>query len=79
MLNGYVLIKDLPLQDNVTENGIIIPKDKYQRVAQICAVCEDSKFLVGEIIIKPIGRSTPVKIDDVEYECIRESLIFAKL
>ena len=79
MLNGYVLIKDLPLQDNVTENGIIIPKDKYQRVAQICAVCEDSKFFVGEIIIKPIGRSTPVKIDDVEYECIRESLIFAKL
>lgn len=79
MLNGYVLIKDLPIEENVTENGIILPKQTYQRNAEIIAVGEDSKFKSGDIIIKPIGRTTPVTIDDTEYECIKENLIFAKV
>ena len=79
MLNGYVLIKDLPLEETVTEAGIIIPKATYQRVAKICAVAKDSKFKVGEKIVKPIGKTTPVTIDNVDYECIREELIFAKI
>ena len=79
MLNGYALIKDLPLEENVTEHGIILPKDTYQRNAEIIAVGEESKFKAGDIIIKPIGRTTPVTIDDVEYECIKEELIFAKV
>lgn len=79
MLNGYIMIKDLPLEDIITKTGLIIPKDKYQRIAEVYAVGEDSKFQVGDIIIKPIGKTTPVKINDVEYECIRESFIFAKM
>lgn len=79
MLNGYIMIKDMPSEDIITKTGIIIPKDKYQRIAEVCSVGEDSKFQVGDIVIKPIGKTTPVKIDDVEYECIRESFIFAKM
>lgn len=79
MLNGYVLIKDLPLEETVTGAGIIIPKTAYQRIAEICAVAKDSRFKVGEKIVKPIGRTTPVTIDNVDYECIKESFIFAKI
>lgn len=79
MLNGYILIKDEPFTENVTEGGIILPNKGYQRVAKIHAVSKDSKFKVGDLIVKPIGRTTPVTIDDIEYECIKESLIFAKL
>jgi len=79
MLNGYVLIKDRVSKETKTESGIIIPNDKYQRIAEIVAVPAISKFKVGDVIVKPIGKTTPVKIDDVEYECIKESLIFAKM
>ena len=79
MINGYVLIKDEPIEENVTDCGIILPKQVFQRIAKIHAVGENSKFKVGEKIVKPIGKSTPVTIDDVEYECIKETLIFAKL
>jgi len=79
MLNGYVLIKDLPLKDTVTQSGIIIPKTNYQRMAKICAVSENSKFKVGEKIVKPIGKTTPVTINNVDYECIKETFIFAKI
>lgn len=79
MLNGYVLIKDIQTEDIITKNGIIIPKDKYQRISEIYAVNENSKFKVGDVIIKPIGKTTPVKIDNIEYECIKETLIFAKM
>ena len=79
MLNGYVLMKDEPIDENVTESGIILPKTVFQRFAKIYAVGKDSKFKAGDTIVKPIGKSTPVTINDVEYECIKESLIFAKL
>lgn len=79
MLNGYVLIKDVQTEEITTKSGIIIPKDKYQRISEIYAVNENSKFKVGDVIIKPIGKTTPVKIDNIEYDCIKESLIFAKM
>ena len=40
---------------------------------------EGSTLKEGDIIIKPIGRSTPIKIDGVKYECIKEGFIFAKV
>lgn len=79
MKNGYVMIQDVIPEERKTESGIILPKEKYNRVAKIIAVCEDSKFKVGDLIIKPIGRSTPVRIDGVDYECIKEDIIFAKI
>ena len=42
-------------------------------------VYEGSKLKEGDIIIKPIGRTTPIKIDGITYDCIREGFIFAKL
>lgn len=79
MKNGYVMIKDVPQEERKTESGLILPKAKYNRIAEIVAVCEGSKFNVGDTIVKPIGRSTPVTIDGVDYECIKEDIIFAKL
>lgn len=79
MKNGYVMIKDVPQEEKTTESGIILPKVRYNRIAEIVAVCDGSKFKVGDIIVKPIGRSTPVTIDGVDYECIKEEIIFAKV
>ena len=75
--NGYIIIKDVV--NEKTQSGIYIPDDKYNRFARVLKVGENSKLKPGDIVIKPIGRTTPIKLNGVIYECIRESFIIAKI
>jgi co-chaperonin GroES (HSP10) len=75
--NGYILIQDI--KNETTQSGIIIPDDTYNRFARVIKTYDGSSLMSGDIIIKPIGRSTPVKINDVTYDCIKEGFIFAKV
>ena len=75
--NGYIIIKDVV--NEKTQSGIYIPDDKYNRFAQVLKVGENSKLKPGDIVIKPIGRTTPTKLNGVIYDRIRESFIFAKI
>jgi co-chaperonin GroES (HSP10) len=75
--NGYILIQDI--KNETTKSGIIIPDDTYNRFARVLKTYEGSTLKAGDIIIKPIGRSTPVKINDVIYDCIKEGFVFAKV
>ena len=75
--NGYIIIKDITNEQ--TTSGIYIPDDKYNRFSRELKVGENSRLKPGDIIIKPIGRSTPIKLNGVIYECIKESFIFAKI
>ena len=75
--NGYILIQDI--KNETTPSGIIIPDETYNRFARVIKTYEGSTLTSGDIIIKPIGRSTPVKINDVTYDCIKEGFIFAKV
>lgn len=80
MQNDYVMLRDLELSEVKTESGIILGKLKYQRLAEIVAVPENEEhFKVGDVVVKPIGRGTPVTIDDVDYECVKKNLLFAKI
>ena len=76
--NGYILIQDVK-NETVTQSGIYIPNEQYNRFARVMKVYEGSSLKEGDIVIKPIGRSTPIKIDGVKYDCIKEGFIFAKL
>ena len=73
--NGYIIIKDVV--NEKTQSGIYIPDDKYNRFARVLKVGENSKLKPGDVIIKPIGRTTPIKLNGVIYDCIKESFIFA--
>ena len=75
--NGYIIIKDVV--NEKTQSGIYIPDDKYNRFARVLKVGENSKLKPGDIVIKPIGRTTPIKLNGVIYDCIRESFIFEKI
>ena len=75
--NGYILIQDI--KNETTSSGIIIPDETYNRFARVIKTYEGSTLTSGDIIIKPIGRSTPVKINDVTYDCIKEGFVFAKV
>jgi co-chaperonin GroES (HSP10) len=75
--NGYILIQDI--KNETTSSGIIIPDETYNRFARVLKTYEGSILKSGDIIIKPIGRTTPVKINDITYDCIKEGFVFAKV
>ena len=77
MKNGYILIQDI--KNESTSSGLYIPEEQYNRFAKVLKTYEGSALKEGDIIIKPIGKSTPIKIDGVKYDCIREGFVFAKL
>ena len=76
MENGYILTK--PVVDE-TIFGIHIPNDEHNRFSRVLKTCENSVLNVGDIIIHPIGRSTPVKINGEIYHTMREGFVFAKI
>lgn len=75
--NGYIIIKDVVNEQ--TKSGIYIPDDKYNRFSRVLKVGEGSRLKPGDVVIKPIGRTTPIKLNGVIYDCIKESFIFAKI
>ena len=75
--NGYILIQDI--KNETTSSGIVIPDETYNRFARVLKTYEGSTLSPGDIIIKPIGRTTPIKINDVVYDCIKEGFVFAKV
>ena len=75
--NGYILIRDI--KNETTPSGIIIPDETYNRFARVLKTYEGSSLTPGDIIIKPIGRTTPIKINDVIYDCLKEGFVFAKV
>jgi co-chaperonin GroES (HSP10) len=78
MKNGYILIQDIK-GENVTSSGLYVPDEHYNRFAKVLKVYDGSKLKEGDIVIKPINRDTPLKIDGVVYHAIKESFIFAKV
>ena len=78
MKNGYILIQDIK-NENITKSGLYIPDEQYNRFARVLKVYDGSILKEGDIIVKPINRDTPIKIDGVVYRAIKESFIFAKL
>lgn len=78
MKNGYILIQDIK-NETITPSGLYIPDEQYNRFARVLKTYEGSTLKEGDIIVKPINRDTPIKIDGVVYRAIKESFIFAKL
>lgn len=78
MKNGYILIQDIK-NENITKSGLYIPDEQYNRFARVLKVYDGSILKEGDIIVKPINRSTPIKIDGVKYDCIKEGFVFAKI
>ena len=75
--NGYILIQDI--KNETTSSGIIIPDETYNRFARVLKTYEGSTLSTGDIIIKPIGRTTPIKINNIIYDCLKERFVFAKV
>lgn len=78
MKNGYVLIQDIR-NETITKSGLYVPDEKYNRFARVVKTGPDSILKPGDVILKPIGRTTPIKVDGVLYDCLKECFVFAKI
>ena len=78
MKNGYILIQDIK-NETITESGLYIPDEQYNRFARVLKTYEGSTLKEGDIIFKPIGKTTPLTINGVRYDCLREGFVFAKI
>lgn len=78
--NNYILIQDIK-NETITKSGIYIPDDTYNRFSRVIAVSDDdmSGLKPGDLIIKPIGKESKIKLNGHVYGCIRSNLIFAKI
>lgn len=78
MKNGYILIQDIK-NETITKSGLYVPDEKYNRFARVLKTYEGSILKEGDIILKPIGRTTPLKINNITYDCLKEGFVFAKI
>ena len=78
MKNGYILIQDIK-NETITDSGLYIPDEQYNRFAMVLKTYEGSTLKEGDIILKPIGKTTPLTINGVRYDCLREGFVFAKI
>lgn len=80
--NGYILIEDI-VQEMTTPAGIYIPGDKetYNRFARVVVTGEGNicNLKPGDIIIKPIGRESKIKLNGKLYGVLNSGFIFAKI
>lgn len=75
MKNNYVLVKEI-IEENITKSGIIIPTEKYNRMAKVIkSGCDSVKE--NDTIIKTIGKGTTYTFEDEEYEILHENHILA--
>ena len=71
MMNNYILVKDFKQEEKVTKSGIIIPKsEKWNRMATVLACGECDQVKKGDVIMKNLGKGTPMILNDVEMEMI---------
>ena len=76
--NGYILIQDIK-NETITPSGLYIPDEQYNRFARVLKTYEGSSLKEGDVVVKPINRDTPIKINGVIYRAIKEVFLFAKL
>ena len=76
MKNNYVLIKDL-IMERKTAAGIILPPPKVNRNAVVLESYENSEVSKGDVIIKNVGKGTPMVLNDMKCEMIHINDIIA--
>jgi len=74
MKNSNVLIKEIKKES--IHSGIILPTEKYNRLAIVIQSASD-EISVGDTIIKTIGNGTLFKINGDDYEILHEDHILA--
>tara|TARA_R110001599_G_scaffold167251_1_gene357147 strand:- start:2371 stop:2616 length:246 start_codon:yes stop_codon:yes gene_type:complete len=78
MKNKHLLVREIQIQQK-TSGGLLLPKEKWNRIAEVVLVCNDSILKPGDKVIRNVGRSTPIEFNKDQLEMIHEDWIMAKI
>jgi len=76
MKNNHLLVRELSVE-RTTAAGILLPEEKWKRRAEVLAVCADSQIRPGDIVMRNVGRGTPITIEGQQLEMIHEDWVMA--
>lgn len=68
MKNNFVLIKELKPKEKI-KSGIYLPDEKWNRMCIVLSSKSD-ELKSGDIILKDLGKSTKMKLNDIPMEMI---------
>ena len=77
MKNSYILTQEIEQTERKTESGLIIPVEKYNRVALVIEAADDLEVKKGDKIIKTIGKGTEYTSDGNKFEIVHINHILA--
>lgn len=77
MKNNYILTQEIEQGERITESGLIIPEEKYNRVALVIEAAEDLEVKKGDKIVKTIGKGTEYTFDGEKFEILHINHVLA--
>lgn len=77
MKNNFILTQEVIQPEKRTEGGLIIPNEKYNRLALVIEVADGLEVKKGDKIVKTIGKGTEYTLDGDKFEILHINHILA--
>lgn len=78
MKNSYVLVREVSVE-TTSPAGLLLPEEKWKRKAVVVKAEEGSAVKEGDLVLRNVGRGTPIQVDGEELETIHQDWIMAIL
>jgi len=77
MKNDYILTQEIEQGERITDSGLIIPEEKYNRIALVIEASNNLEVKKGDKIVKTIGKGTEYTFDGNKFEILHINHILA--
>ena len=77
MKNDYILTQEIVQGERRTDSGLIIPEEKYNRVALVIEASDNLEVQKGDKIVKTIGKGTEYTFDGNKFEILHINHVLA--
>ena len=77
MKNSYILTQEVINQERKTDSGLILPDEKYNRIALVIEAADDLEVKKGDKIVKTIGKGTEYTFEGDKFEILHINHVLA--
>ena len=77
MKNDYILTQEIEQRERITDSGLIIPGEKYNRIALVIEASDNLEIKKGDKIVKTIGKGTEYTLDGDKFEILHINHVLA--
>ena len=77
MKNSYILTQEVINPERKTDSGLILPDEKYNRIALVIEAADDLEVKKGDKIVKTIGKGTEYTFEGDKFEILHINHVLA--